>query len=85
MADVPLLVVSDNTSSERRITPSWSISHLKAKLETITGVPPSSQRLSLNVRGQQPVPIEAADEDAATLTGFPLEPYADLIVSCPVF
>ncbi|KLU89701.1 tubulin folding cofactor B [Magnaporthiopsis poae ATCC 64411] len=80
MADVPLLVVSDSTSSERRITPSWSISHLKAKLETITGVPPSSQRLSLNVRGQQPVPIEAADEDATTLTGFPLEPYADLIV-----
>ena len=32
-------------SAERRISPSWSISQLKAKLEPVTGIPPSAQRL----------------------------------------
>ncbi|CRK30841.1 hypothetical protein BN1723_014429, partial [Verticillium longisporum] len=79
MADVPLYVISANTSSERRITPAWSISTLRSKLEHITGVPPSSQKLSLKTpAGSQP--IEAADEDAVTLTSYPLAPYAELHV-----
>lgn len=81
MADVPMRVVSDDTSSERRITPSWSVSTLKAKLESVTGIPPSCQRLSLRVTGQQSVPVEAVDEDAAYLTSFGLVPYAELHVS----
>lgn len=82
MADVPLQIVSDNSASERRITPAWTVSQLKAKLEPITGVPPSAQRLSLRIQGRdQPVPVEAADEDATRLTNFPLEPYAELLVS----
>lgn len=80
MADVPLHVVSDNSSSERRITPSWSISQLKAKLEPVTGVPPSSQRLVLKAPGRDPIPVTAADEDAATLSHLPLVPYAELHV-----
>jgi tubulin-folding cofactor B len=32
-------------SAERRITPSWTVSQLKAKLEPITGIPASSQSL----------------------------------------
>lgn len=80
MADVPMRVVSDDTSSERRITPSWSVSTLKAKLESVTGIPPSCQRLSLRVTGQQRVPIEAVDEDATYLTSFGLVPYAELHV-----
>jgi tubulin-specific chaperone B len=32
-------------SSERRITPSWTISQLKTKLEPITGIPSTSQSL----------------------------------------
>lgn len=53
--DVPLLitVLSDPNdpkskplvSAERRITPTWSISTLKSKLEPITGVPSTSQTL----------------------------------------
>ncbi|KAL3960046.1 hypothetical protein ACCO45_005163 [Purpureocillium lilacinum] len=39
MADVPLQVISENAASERRITPSWTITQLRAKLETITGIP----------------------------------------------
>lgn len=32
-------------SAERRITPAWTISQLKSKLESVTGIPPSSQVL----------------------------------------
>lgn len=81
MADVPLLVVSDNSSSERRITPSWSISTLKAKLEPVTGVPPSSQRIFLKTSAQESIPITANDEDSAYLASFPLAAYAELHVS----
>lgn len=84
MADVPLIVVSENVSSERRITPSWTIGQLKAKLEPITGVPPSSQRLSLKTPGGESIPIESADEDSTRLTAFPLSPYAELHVRLPV-
>lgn len=80
MADVPMLVISDNTSSERRITPSWTITVLRGKLEHITGVPPSSQILSIKTPAGT-TPIEAADEDATTLDGFPLAPYAELHVT----
>lgn len=79
MADVPLQVVSDNASSERRITPAWSISTLKAKLEPVTGIPPSSQRISLNTSSQS-VAIEASDEDSTYLATFPLVAYAELHV-----
>ncbi|RYP68724.1 hypothetical protein DL769_005445 [Monosporascus sp. CRB-8-3] len=80
MADVPLQVISDNVSSERRITPSWSISQLKTKLEPITGVPPSCQRIALKTTSKEAVPIEAADEDHTFLSGFPLTAYAELHV-----
>lgn len=84
MADVPLNIVSENAASERRITPSWSISQLRTKLEPITGIPPSSQRLSLRVPGSGDIAIEAADEDNTQLSNFPLTPYAELHVS-PLF
>jgi tubulin-folding cofactor B len=84
MADVPLQVVSDVTGSERRITPSWSISQLKSKLESVTGVPPSAQKLTLKVPGQGPVSIEAHDEDSTTLSNWNLVPYAELHVSQPL-
>jgi|SRR5687768_4777562 tubulin-folding cofactor B len=81
MADVPLMVVSENASSERRITPSWTITQLRAKLEPITGIPPSCQKLAIQVPGSPPVAIEAADEDSTHLSSFPLRAYAELSVS----
>ncbi|KAK1970327.1 CAP-Gly domain-containing protein [Colletotrichum eremochloae] len=80
MADVPLQVISENSASERRITPSWTISQLRTKLEPITGVPPSSQRISLKTASEN-IPIEASDEDNVRLTAFPLAPYAELHVA----
>jgi tubulin-folding cofactor B len=81
MADVPLNVVSENAVSERRITPSWSISQLRTKLEPITGIPPSFQVLSLKVPGSQNIAIQAADEDNTRLSSYPLAPYAELHVA----
>ena len=39
-------------ATERRITPSWTLSVLKAKLETMTGTPPGSQNLLFKAPGQ---------------------------------
>ncbi|KAJ0162275.1 Cell polarity protein alp11 [Colletotrichum tanaceti] len=80
MADVPLQVISENSSSERRITPSWTISQLRTKLEPITGIPPSSQRISLKTASGS-LSVEASDEDNVQLSGFPLAPYAELHVA----
>lgn len=64
-ADVPMLVVSHNSRSERRISPSWTIQELQGRLEPITGIPSSSQRLSL--KGPSPdqlISLENAAPDA---------------------
>ncbi|KAF7559897.1 hypothetical protein G7046_g4256 [Stylonectria norvegica] len=80
MADVPLIIISEFSQSERRVTPSWTISTLKSKLETVTGVPPSWQNLSLRRAASEPISIEAANEDDTHLASFPLVPYAELHV-----
>lgn len=56
-ADAPPLV-----SAERRITPAWTISQLKSKLELVTGIPTESQVLrTRNLDGPW---IELDDDDA---------------------
>jgi tubulin-folding cofactor B len=53
--DITILISVPSTTSasqpslaaERRISPSWPITILKAKLETVTGIPPSAQLLRL--------------------------------------
>lgn len=78
--DIPLRITSEDSASERRITPAWSIAHLKTKLEPVTGIPPSSQRLSLRLPNQAGVAIEAADEENVQLAAFPLQAYAEIHV-----
>lgn len=84
-ADVPLIINSANSSSERRISPSWTIAHLKTRLEPITGVPAGCQQLTLRVGSQDPVALAAADEEQAQLAAFSLQPYAEITVSGPHF
>lgn len=79
-ADIPLLITSENASSERRVTPSWTVAHLKGRLEPITGIPASCQRLLLKVASQTSQAIEAADEEATQLSQWPLQPYAEIHV-----
>ncbi|KAL4900047.1 hypothetical protein BDW74DRAFT_105469 [Aspergillus multicolor] len=60
-ADIPIAITTPSTSSpsaeprlhsERRITPTWTVEVVKSKLETMTGIPPSSQRLRLKTPGR---------------------------------
>lgn len=78
--DVPMLITSTTASCERRITPSWTISQLKAKLEPVTGIPSSSQQLTLVLPDQRNVLIEAKDEDAVQVSSFELIAYAEINV-----
>ena len=78
--DIPLFVRSENASSERRITPSWSIAHLKMKLESVTGIPPSSQKLTLRLPSQGDIAIEAPDEESTQVGTWRLQAYAEIYV-----
>ncbi|PSN68374.1 Cap-Gly domain-containing protein [Corynespora cassiicola Philippines] len=80
-ADVPLLISAPQSRSERRISPSWSIAHLKTRLEPITGIPAASQHLTLRVGSQDPAAIAAPDEEHTQLASFPLQPYAEITVT----
>ena len=79
--DIPILITSTASSSERRITPSWTIAHLKTKLEPVTGVAPSSQILALRLPDrQEETAIEAEDEESVEIGRWPLVAYAEIKV-----
>lgn len=78
--DIPMLITSTTASCERRITPFWTISQLKAKLEPVTGIPISSQQLTLVLPDHRNIVIEAKDEDAVQLNTFELIAYAEINV-----
>ena len=78
--DIPLIITSAASSSERRITPSWTIAHLKAKLESVTGISPSSQKLLLRLPNQPEQVVEATDEETVRVEQWQLADYAELHV-----
>ncbi|KAL8968095.1 MAG: hypothetical protein Q9183_002627 [Haloplaca sp. 2 TL-2023] len=78
--DVPVLVTSSVGSSERRINPSWTIAHLKNKLESVTGIPPLAQSLALRSSGKEAI-ISSEDEHVAQIGLWPLTAYAELHVT----
>lgn len=83
--DIPILISSTASSSERRITPSWTVAHLKTKLEPVTGIAPSSQKLTLRLPDQQrETPIEAEDEESVEVGRWPLVPYAEIKVQAKI-
>ena len=79
-ADLPLRIVSENSTSERRITPSWTITQLKSRLEPITGVPAFCQKLRLRLGPTSPQLIESHDENTTQIGSWPLQPYAEIEV-----
>ncbi|KAI5787111.1 CAP Gly-rich domain-containing protein [Geopyxis carbonaria] len=80
-ADISVLINSESTSSERRINPSWTIALLKSKLLPVTGIPPSSQQLTLRLpHSPQPIAIASKDEETTQIGSFPLQPYAEIHV-----
>lgn len=54
--DIAVYFTSDLTSSERRISPQWTVSYLKQRLEQITGISPEYQQL-------QYFPIRTSNEN----------------------
>ncbi|KAL1971708.1 hypothetical protein VTN31DRAFT_2329 [Thermomyces dupontii] len=70
MADVPVAITTPSSgkgdepllATQRRITPSWTVGFLKGKLETMTGIPPGSQRLLLKSPGKPDTWLDADDE-----------------------
>ncbi|KAL1306565.1 hypothetical protein AAFC00_005252 [Neodothiora populina] len=79
--DIPLLIISENARSERRISPSWTIAHLKDRLEPITGIPASAQSLSLKVSSWPAQPLQSENEASVQLNNYPLQAYAEIHVS----
>ena len=55
---------SSGLATERRITPTWTVMQLKSKLETMTGIPPTSQRLRVKVPGRAD---RWVDDDVSTV------------------
>lgn len=78
MADISVFITSDQTSSERRISPSWTITELKFKLETVTGIPPSSQTLQVYPSATASFPSPATqniNEDSTTVADLGISSY----------
>jgi tubulin-specific chaperone B len=75
MAAVPLRVVSAHTTSDRRVSPDWTVAQLKARLEPITGVPIEHQRLVLH--GED---LHVEDEEGTLLGSLGLVPQSELQV-----
>lgn len=69
MADFSVFIESEDTKSERRISPGWSIGTLKVKMWPITGIPPDSQLLSL--------PYQSEDD---LIGSFNIEPFSVLSI-----
>jgi tubulin-folding cofactor B len=70
-ADISVVITAASTArgtdteprflNERRVTPTWTLTQLKSKLETMTGVPPSSQTLRLKSPGHPAQWMEGED------------------------
>lgn len=64
MPDISLFVTSDATSGERRLDPELTLAAVCQKLESVTGISPGAQKLTLYV---QPEPLVLYDpKDSAT-------------------
>ncbi|KAK6363330.1 hypothetical protein TWF730_000766 [Orbilia blumenaviensis] len=80
--DIVILVSSENAVTERRISPSWTLSTLKSKLEPITGIPPFAQQLSYQLHDSSPAqPVNVSNEDGVHVSELGWEAGAKLVVA----
>ncbi|GMM36785.1 Alf1 protein [Saccharomycopsis crataegensis] len=83
-SDISVFVTSSLTSSERRISPNWTLSHFKVKLEQITGIPPANQKLLVYGSSNSPdyqLLKSIGSESSATLSQFDfLKPFVRIHV-----
>ncbi|KAI5948748.1 hypothetical protein KGF57_005146 [Candida theae] len=86
MSDISIFITSDLTSSERRVSPQWSLEYFKQKLELITGVEPRNQLLQYfpnkysNEYVQLPSQQQRNDERDVRLSELGLKEYSRIHV-----
>ncbi|ORX63151.1 hypothetical protein DM01DRAFT_1331225 [Hesseltinella vesiculosa] len=73
-----IVTTSENITAERRLEKGWSIEELKTKLEPITGIPFSTQQLSLY---QGDTCLGPLDDDARLLGSYPIENFMRLHIT----
>ncbi len=83
MEDINIFVTSDLTSSERRISPNWSINYLKSRFEPVTGIPPSFQKLTLFTSSinNDSIDIRSSNDDITNIGSFNIAPFCRIHVS----
>lgn len=77
-----MFFTSDLTSSERRISPQWTLAFLKRKIEQITGVPPKFQVLQYHPRNTSNdyVVLTAEDDENVTVADLNIKPFCRIHV-----
>ncbi|KAI8069557.1 CAP Gly-rich domain-containing protein [Gongronella butleri] len=71
MSIVTVIVTTDeNINAERRLEKQWTILELKGKLEPITGIPASTQKLQLHQGNDM---LGSLDDDTRMLGSYPIE------------
>jgi hypothetical protein len=79
--DIPMLITVPGPSpssppvlgAERRISPSWTVAALKAKLEPVTGIPPGAMAIKVRTVEAGWVDVgapEAAAVEVGSISGF---------------
>ena len=78
--DIPLLITSPSSTSERRISPHWTLAELHTRLHPITGIPPGDQLLTLQ-GADTSTPLTSPTPTTTPLSAFPLHPHQTLSVT----
>lgn len=80
--DISVFFTSALTSSERRISPQWTLAYLKQRLEPITGIAPENQILQYfpHRSSNESIEIHSTDENA-TVANFNIVAYSRIHVT----
>lgn len=67
--DISVFFTSELTSSERRISPQWTVGYLKKRIEQITGILPEFQVLQYHPHNSsnEYIVLETADDESVTV------------------
>lgn len=81
MSDIHIYVTSSLTSSERRVSPQWTLEYLKSRLELITGVEPQHQKLYIYRTSNSSENVEVKNSNETLVSELSLKPYVRLHVA----
>lgn len=81
---VSVYVISPDTRSERRFDLHLTVEQLKAKLESVTGIPTSAQRITLHNSEDDAAAVSTLDDDTRPLGFYGLRDWQALKVSSQV-